>query len=741
MKNYSSFILLFLLISSTALVAQNKSITLEDIWAKGVFYPEQISHLSAMKNTNQYTTLNYNREAGSQQIDLYDFTTLKKVKTLFDTSNESEFSLFINDYTFSPDEKWLLIASESEQIYRHSFVANYYLYNLQTNKGIRISTNKIQEPTFSPDGNKIAYAYDNNLYIYEINTNKTTQITFNGKKNKIINGITDWVYEEEFGFVRAFDWNADGTKLAYIRFDESQVPEFSMDIYGIGLYPTQQVFKYPKAGQTNSEVSVHIYDIYTQKIFDTPIATNKKQVSKQTSLNAQDNLYYYIPRIRWTNDKNTLSVQTLNRHQNNFNLNLINSHTYQVHSVVNEQNNTYVEITDNLIFLKDNSFLITSEKDGFNHIYHYDKNGKLKKQITKGNWEVTKFYGYDSKTERIFYQSTENGSINRGVYSISINGKNKKQLSADKGTNSAIFSPDFSLYINEFSSVTKPTHYTLNNSKDGRIIKDILDNSEYEKVISEYRLAKKEFFELDSPNGKLNAYIIKPNDFDPNKKYPLLMYQYSGPGSQEVSNKWLDTNDFWHFLLVQQGYLIACVDGRGTGYKGSDFKKCTYKELGKYEVEDQIIAARFFANQSYVDANRIGIWGWSFGGFMSSNCLFQAGDVFKTAIAVAPVTSWRFYDTIYTERFMQTPQENPYGYDDNSPLTHAKNLKGNYLLIHGTADDNVHVQNAMVLINKLVQLNKNFDWLIYPDRDHGIYGGYTRLQLYQKMTEYLLEKL
>ncbi|CEN49399.1 170 kDa melanoma membrane-bound gelatinase (fragment) [Capnocytophaga canimorsus] len=468
-----------------------------------------ISPIGDEEYKSVYNTKIYNREAGSQQIDLYDFTTLKKVKTLFDTSNESEFSLFINDYTFSPDEKWLLIASESEQIYRHSFVANYYLYNLQTNKGIQISTNKIQEPSFSPDGNKIAYAYDNNLYIYEINTNKTTQITFDGKKNKIINGITDWVYEEEFGFVRAFDWNADGTKLAYIRFDESQVPEFSMDIYGIGLYPTQQVFKYPKAGQENSEVSVHIYDISTQKIFDTPVATNKKQVSKQTSPNAQDNLYYYIPRIRWTNDKNTLSVQTLNRHQNNFNLNLINSQTYQVHSVVNEQNNTYVEITDNLIFLKDNSFLITSEKDGFNHIYHYDKNGKLKRQITKGNWEVTKFYGYDSKTERIFYQSTENGSINRGVYSISINGKNKKQLSADKGTNSAIFSPDFSLYINEFSSVTKPTHYTLNNSKDGRIIKDILDNSEYEKVISEYRLAKKEFFELDSPNGKLNAYIIK----------------------------------------------------------------------------------------------------------------------------------------------------------------------------------------------------------------------------------------
>ncbi|GIJ97598.1 peptidase S9 [Capnocytophaga stomatis] len=741
MKNRLCFTLLFLFISSLSVIAQNKPITLEDIWAKGVFYPQRMTHLSAMKNTNQYTVLNYDRKSNSQQIDLYDFTTLEKVKTLFNNSTNKEVLLNIDSYSFSPDEKWLLIASKSEQIYRRSFVASYYLYNLETKQGIFISENKIQEPTFSPDGNKIAYAYENNLYIYDITTNKTTQITSDGKKNKIINGITDWVYEEEFSFVRAFDWNADGTKLAYIRFDESQVPEFSMDIYGKGLYPTQQVFKYPKAGEPNSKVSVHIYDIYSQKTFNTPIATSLNHSSKQNSLSAQDDLYYYAPRLRWTNDKNILSVQTLNRHQNNFNLNFINSQTNQVHSVVNKQNNTYVDISDNIIFLTDNSFLITSEKDGFNHIYHYNKNGKLKKQITKGNWEVTKCYGYDPKSGNIFYQSTENGSINRGIYSISLSGKNKKQLSVDEGTNNATFSPDFSLYINQFSSVTKPTHYTLNNSKDGKKVKDILDNSKYSENISQYRLAKKEFFELSTPNGKLNAYIIKPKDFDPNKKYPLLMYQYSGPGSQEVSNKWFDSNDFWHFLLTQEGYLIACVDGRGTGYKGSDFKKCTYKELGKYEVEDQIFAARYFAEQPYVDKNRIGIWGWSFGGFMSSNCLFQAGDVFKTAIAVAPVTSWRFYDTIYTERFMQTPQENPSGYDNNSPITHAKKLKGNYLIIHGTADDNVHVQNAMVLINQLIQLNKNFDWLIYPDKDHGIYGGYTRLQLYQKMTEYLLQKL
>ncbi|WP_172914014.1 S9 family peptidase [Capnocytophaga canis] len=710
-------------ISFAGLFAQT-SITLEDIWAKGVLYPQRMAHLSAMKNTNQYTVLNYDRQSNSQQIDLYDFATLKKVKTIFDTKNFQLEIKSISDYSFDKNESKILIATNTQSIYRHSFIADFYVYDIKNQTLQRVSDKKIQEPVFSPDGKSVFFVAENNIYHFDLQSKSETAITLDGAKNKIINGITDWVYEEEFSFVRAFDVSKNGDYLAYIRFDEREVPEFSMDVYGNELYPQQQVFKYPKAGENNSKVSLHIYHLKTKNTVEIPLDA------------------YYIPRIQWTQENDILSVQTMNRHQNHLKLQFINASNQLIKTILEEKDKAYIDITDNLTFLYDNSFVWTSEKDGFNHIYHYDKNGNLKKQITKGNWEVTEYYGYDPRSRRIFYQSTENGSINRGVYSIDLGGKNKKALSAERGMNKATFSPDFSLYINQFSSATEPPIYTLNDSQKGKQVKEILNNKSLKNNIKQFGFSDKEFTEITNEKGdKLNAWIIKPADFDPNKKYPLLMYQYSGPGSQQVNNVWHSSNDYWHYLLAQKGYIIVCVDGRGTGYKGADFKKCTYKELGKYEVEDQIFVARFFAEQPYIDKTRIGIWGWSFGGFMSSNCLFQGADVFKTAIAVAPVTSWRFYDTIYTERFMQTPQENPSGYDQNSPITHAQKLKGNYLLIHGTADDNVHVQNAMVLINQLVHLNKDFDWLIYPDKDHGIYGGYTRLQLYKKMTDYILEKL
>lgn len=710
-------------ISFAGLFAQT-SITLEDIWAKSVLYPQRMAHLSAMKNTNQYTVLNYDRQSNSQQIDLYDFATLKKVKTIFDTKNFQLEIKSISDYSFDKSESKILIATNTQSIYRHSFIADFYVYDIKNQTLQRVSDKKIQEPVFSPDGKSVFFVAENNIYHFDLQSKSETAITLDGAKNKIINGITDWVYEEEFSFVRAFDVSKNGDYLAYIRFDEREVPEFSMDVYGNELYPQQQVFKYPKAGENNSKVSLHIYHVKTKNTVEIPLDA------------------YYIPRIQWTQENDILSVQTMNRHQNHLKLQFINASNQLIKTILEEKDKAYIDITDNLTFLYDNSFVWTSEKDGFNHIYHYDKNGNLKKQITKGNWEVTEYYGYDPRSRRIFYQSTENGSINRGVYSIDLGGKNKKALSAERGMNKATFSPDFSLYINQFSSATEPPIYTLNDSQKGKQVKEILNNKSLKNNIKQFGFSDKEFTEITNEKGdKLNAWIIKPADFDPNKKYPLLMYQYSGPGSQQVNNVWHSSNDYWHYLLAQKGYIIVCVDGRGTGYKGADFKKCTYKELGKYEVEDQIFVARFFAEQPYIDKTRIGIWGWSFGGFMSSNCLFQGADVFKTAIAVAPVTSWRFYDTIYTERFMQTPQENPSGYDQNSPITHAQKLKGNYLLIHGTADDNVHVQNAMVLINQLVHLNKDFDWLIYPDKDHGIYGGYTRLQLYKKMTDYILENL
>ena len=716
--------LVLVLLTSFSVTGQQK-LTLEEIWG-GAFRTKGMDELQAMKNTNQYTVLNFDRATKSMQIDLYDYATLNKVATLIDTKNHKELE-GIDSYTFDAKEQKMLLATNTSPIFRHSFTAIYYLYDIATKKLTQFSDKAIQEPTFSPDGTKVAYAFENNLYVCDLVTNKHTQITTDGKRNAIINGITDWVYEEEFAFVKAFDWNADGTKLAFIRFDESQVPEFSMDMYSQGLYPTQAVFKYPKAGEKNASVSLHIYDA-------------KQAKTQQISLgNYQD---FYIPRIKWTSEANTLSAQVMNRHQNNLDLHFINATTGVSKIVLNEKDAAYVDVTDNLTFLKDNSFIWTSEKDGYNHIYLYDATGKLKKQITKGNWEVTAYYGFDEKSKMIYYQSVENGSINRDVYAINIDGKGKMRLSQKIGTNNATFSPNFQYFINTYSSATTAPYFSLNDSKTGNELKKIQSNESVEEKVAKYNVNPKEFFTITTEKGhQLNAWIIKPKDFDASKKYPLLMFQYSGPGSQQVANSWNGTNDYWYFMLAQKGYIVACVDGRGTGFKGAAFKKCTQKELGKYEVEDQIDAAKVFGKYTYIDASRIGIWGWSYGGFMASNCLFQGADVFKTAIAVAPVTSWRYYDSIYTERYMQTPQENASGYDNNSPINHVSKLKGNFLLVHGTADDNVHVQNSMKMIEALVQANKQFDWAIYPDKNHGIYGGKTRLQLYTKMTNFILEKL
>jgi dipeptidyl-peptidase-4 len=722
MKSKSTIVLL--LLSCFSLVAQQK-ISVEEIYT-GAFRAQAMDELIAMKNTNQYTVLNFDRSSRSMQIDLYDFATLKKLSTIIDTQKFPELADGIDSFVFSTDEKQLLIANNTNPIFRRSFTADYFLFNLTTQKLTKV-LEQVQEPTFSPDGSKIGFAKANNLFVYDIASAKVTQVTTDGKKNSIINGITDWVYEEEFAFVRAYDWSADSKKLAYIRFDESEVPEFSMNIFKKDLYPTVETFKYPKAGEKNALVSLHVYDVVSA-------------ATKTISLGNYND--FYIARMEWTNDANILSAQLLNRHQDNLDLLFIDGTTGNAKVVLNEKDKAYVDVTDNLTFLKDNSFIWTSEKDGYNHIYLYDKTGKLKNQVTKGNWEVTAYYGFDEKTKTVFYQSVENGSIVRDVYRIGLDGKNKVKLSHKAGTNSATFSPNFQYFINTYSSVSQPTVYTLNTAKDGKQIQSIVDNKALAEKIKKYDLPAKEFFELTTEKGhKLNAWMIKPKDFDASKKYPVFMFQYSGPGSQEVANNWLDTNDMWFMMLAQQGYIVACVDGRGTGFKGAAFKKCTQKELGKYEVEDQIDAAKVIGNYPYVDKARIGIFGWSYGGFMSSNCLFKGAEVFKMAIAVAPVTNWRFYDSIYTERYMQTPQENASGYDDNSPINHVSKLKGKFLLIHGTADDNVHVQNTMQMIEALVQANKQFDWAIYPDKNHGIYGGKTRVQLFNKMTNFIKENL
>ena len=723
MMNTKKITALFLLLCFTALGQQK--ITVEDIYS-GVFRAKGMDELQSMKNTNQYTVLNVDRATRTMQIDLYDFATLKKVSTLIDSKNFPALADGIDSYTFSTDEKMILIANATNQIYRHSFTADYFLYNTATKELSKILT-QVQEPTFSPDGKKIAFAKENNLFIYDLTTKLTTTVTTDGKKNAIINGITDWVYEEEFAYVRAFDWSKDSKKLAYIRYDESQVPEFSMSMFHKDLYPTIETFKYPKAGEKNSLVSMFIYDV---------TAASKKEI------NLSNYTDFYIARMKWTNDDNVLSAQILNRHQDNLDLLFIDGNSGSTKIVLNEKDKAYVEVTDNLTFLKDNSFIWTSEKDGFNHIYLYDKTGKLKNQVTKGNWEVTSYYGFDEKNKTIFYQSVENGSTIRDVYRIGLDGKNKVKLSQQIGTNEATFSPNFDYFINKYGSVTTPTTYTLNTAKDGKQVQSIVNNDVLAQKLKAYNLPTKEFFVLKTAEGnELNAWMIKPKDFNPNKKYPVFMYQYSGPGSQQVDNNWTNINDYWFMMLSQQGYIIACVDGRGTGFKGAVFKKSTQKELGKYEVEDQIAAAKVIGNYPYVDKTRIGIWGWSFGGFMASNCIMKGADVFKMAIAVAPVTNWRFYDSIYTERYMQTPQENPSGYDDNSPINHVEKLKGKFLLIHGSGDDNVHVQNSMQMMEALIQANKQFDSQIYPDNNHGIYGGMTRIQLFNKMTNFIKENL
>ena len=549
-------------------------------------------------------------------------------------------------------------------------------------------------------------------------------MTKDGEINSIINGITDWVYEEEFGFVRAFEWSNDSKNLAYLRFDETNVPTFSMDLVGTGNYPKQQVFKYPKAGEKNANVTLHMYTVSSN---------NTKQVALGD--------YEYIPRIKWSNDANILVATTLNRHQNNLKLHKVNASKANATLLFNETDKAYIDVTNNLTFLNDNSFIWTSEKDGFNHIYHYNFKGKLINQVTKGNWEVTQYYGFNENKNTIYYQSVENGSTNRGVYAIGIDGKKKKLLSNKDGQNTAAFSKNLNYFINTFSSAEIPPIYAL-FSGEGEMLKVIKDNTQLKEDLSAYKMSPKEFSTININGNDLNMWMLKPANFDENKKYPMLMFQYSGPGSQQVANKWNASNDYWHNMLAQTGMIIVCVDGRGTGFKGADFKKSTYLNLVKYETEDQIAAAKKLAEHSYIDQNNIGIWGWSFGGHMSTNALLKGNDIFTTAIAVAPVTSWRFYDTVYTERFLRTPQENPVGYDENSPVNYAEKLKGNYLLVHGTGDDNVHVQNSYRMINSLIEANKQFEMFMVPDRTHGIYKGKnTRLNLYTKMTNFIQKNL
>ena len=691
-----------------------QEITLNKIHS-GYYRTEFIYGINSMNDGEHYTVLE------KEGIVKYSYKTGKKIETILEAK--------IQDYTFSHDESKVLVLNEQQPIYRHSFLGKYHVVNLSKNGKITALNNGnwVQEPKFSPDGRFVAFISGNNLYYQDLSSEKITQITFDGEKNKIINGLADWVYEEEFGHADMYQWAKNSESLVFVKFDESQVKEMNMQVFNGNLYPQDFRFKYPKAGEENSKVSVYAYDL---------------KLNKSTQINLANFEAYYIPQVFQTAQPNEIAIATSNRHQNKLEIIKINTKNYSTKKILTETDAAWIE-TDNLSleFLEDNSFLWASERDGFRHFYWYTPDGKLKKQITKGNWEITDYYGFSPKNSEILVQTTEKGSTNRVVSKINIKTGKKQIVSESNGTNNADFSKSFQYFINTHSSAEQPNTYTLRDF-NGKTLRELQNNNSALKKLQSDGFVTKEFFQIPNKNGdQMNAWMIKPKDFSPNKKYPVLMYQYSGPGSQQVSNAWDGRNTLWFNLLAQKGYIVLCVDGRGTGYRGTKYKKATYKNLGKYEIEDQIAAAQWIGSQSYVDAGRIGIFGWSFGGYMASLAMTKGADVFKVGIAVAPVTTWRYYDTIYTERYLQTPQENPQGYDENSPINFADLMKGKYLLIHGTADDNVHYQNAVEMAEALIQKNKEFEFMTYPDKNHGIYGGNTRLHLHQKMTDFILNNL
>ena len=691
-----------------------QEITLNKIHS-GYYRTEFIYGINSMNDGEHYTVLE------KDGIVKYSYKTGKKIETILEAK--------IQDYTFSHDESKVLVLNEQQPIYRHSFLGKYHVVNLSKNgKTTALNNgNWVQEPKFSPDGRFVAFISGNNLYYQDLSSEKITQITFDGEKNKIINGLADWVYEEEFGHADMYQWAKNSESLVFVKFDESQVKEMNMQVFNGNLYPQDFRFKYPKAGEENSKVSVYAYDL---------------KLNKSTQINLANFETYYIPQVFQTAQPNEIAIATSNRHQNKLEIIKINTKNHSTKKILTETDAAWIE-TDNLSleFLEDNSFLWASERDGFRHFYWYTPDGKLKKQITKGNWEITDYYGFNPKNSEILVQTTEKGSTNRVVSKINIKTGKKQIVSELNGTNNADFSKSFQYFINTHSSAEQPNTYTLRDF-NGKTLRELQNNNSALKKLQSDGFVTKEFFQIPNKNGdQMNAWMIKPKDFSPNKKYPVLMYQYSGPGSQQVNNAWDGRNTIWFNLLAQKGYIVLCVDGRGTGYRGTKYKKATYKNLGKYEIEDQIAAAQWIGSQSYVDAGRIGIFGWSFGGYMASLAMTKGADVFKVGIAVAPVTTWRYYDTIYTERYLQTPQENPQGYDENSPINFADLMKGKYLLIHGTADDNVHYQNAVEMAEALIQKNKEFEFMTYPDKNHGIYGGNTRLHLYQKMTDFILNNL
>lgn len=715
-------ILLIALILPFVALAQ-KSITLEDIYKKGTFRAEFVAGFNSMKDGRYYVEFEENNLVKKSFETGYTVETLVKKG---DAKNEKGEDLSLADIEWSSNESKLLIYVDREFIYRRSSKAVVYVYDLATKKTQKVSNEKVLHATLNPDATKVAYVLNNNMYIYDIATKKTTQITKDGKTNAIINGNCDWVYEEEFSFTQAYQWSEKGTYLAYYKFDESKVPSFTFTMFD-SLYPTQYTYKYPKAGDANSVVSIFIYDVKTGKQI-------KANTGKETDV--------YIPRIKFTKQDDKLSISWLNRLQNEMQLLLVDAKTGASKVYYQEKNKYYIETeTADVEFLQDGKHaIISSEQQGYNQLYKIALDGSSKLLLTPNKTDVTSIAGIDEKNNKLYFIDCGRGSTNRDFCSVELNGNNYKLEMPQVGTHNIKMSSDFSYGFHTYSSITQPTVYSLVNMQTGkkRILKD---NAKLSNLLLEYQTVTPQITKIANSKGdSLNAWMLYPKNFDATKKYPVLFCNYGGPGSQQVGNRWGAVN-MWHQFLAQNGYMIVCVDNTGTGFRGEEFKKKTYLQLGKYEIEDQIDAAKYLATLPYVDGNRIGHWGWSYGGFMSSLAITKGADVFKSAIAVAPVTHWKFYDNIYTERYMRTPKTNAAGYNNNAPLSEVNKIKGNYLIIHGTADDNVHFQNSVAMIDEMVKKNIKFESAYYPNKNHGIYGGNTTFHIYSLMTKFILEKL
>lgn len=727
-KTLALFFGLILALQGFSQDTSKTKISLDDIFKSRQFYAKSVRGIASMNDGNHYCQLN------TRGIVESSYKTGEETRVIVDASKlflADSTLIKINSYRFNTNETQVLISTNREAIYRHSSKSDYYIYDIETSSLKALSVNGKQSlATFSPDGSKVAYVRENNLFITDLESGEEKQITSDGKAEIIINGTTDWVYEEEFSFTQAFFWSPSGRYIAYYRFDESQVREFQLTYYG-KLYPKYDKYKYPKAGEDNSIVSIHTYSLVNGE-------TKSMDIGSETDI--------YIPRIQWTNSDDALSISRLNRLQNNFELLIADPATGNTETIYTESNKYYVDITDDLYFISgkkeaNQGFILTSESEGFKHVYYYSMKGKLLKKLTDGSWDIDRILGFDSKKNVVYFNAAKNTAINREVYAVDLKGK-LSDIETATGWNRVDFSSNFNYYISNWSDANHVPVYSLKN-RNGKLIKILQENKELSTITQEFGFLKKEFFTLTtSENIKLNAYRILPPNFDENKKYPVLFYVYGGPGSQTVQNRWGGSRDGWFQMLAQNDIIIVSVDNRGTGFRGEEFKKMTYLQLGKYETIDQIEAAKYMAKLPYVDASKISIFGWSYGGYMSSLAMTKGADVFNTGIAVAPVSNWRYYDNIYTERFMRTPQENAEGYDNNSPINHVEKLKGNYLLIHGGADDNVHPQNTFDLVSALVTANKQFDLMIYPNSNHGIYTGKnTSLNLYTKMTNFLFEHL